>query len=83
LKLVLKLSLCILDTIALKYETGLHKLVAMIFAVSFEITPIIQGAVGNESCYSMKNTLIIITYSIIQYLHYNNFLGDLEILFYL
>jgi hypothetical protein len=29
----------------------------MIFAVSFEI--IIQRAVGNESCYPMKNTLII------------------------
>jgi hypothetical protein len=38
----------------------------MIFAVSFEITPIIQGAVGNESCYPMKNTLII-RYTIIQY----------------
>jgi hypothetical protein len=29
----------------------------MIFAVSFEI--IIQRAVSNESCYPMKNTLII------------------------
>jgi hypothetical protein len=29
----------------------------MIFAVSFEI--IIQWAVGNESCYPMKNALII------------------------
>jgi hypothetical protein len=29
----------------------------MIFAVSLEI--IIQRAVGNESCYPMKNTLII------------------------
>jgi hypothetical protein len=38
---------------------GLHKLVAMIFAVSFEI--IIQRAVSNESFYPMKNTLIIIT----------------------
>jgi hypothetical protein len=56
---VFKLSLCILDTIALKYVIGLHKLVAVIFAVSFEITPIIQGAVGNESCYPKKNTLII------------------------
>jgi hypothetical protein len=35
---------------------GLHKLVVMIFAVNFEI---IQRAVGNESCYSMKNTLIM------------------------
>jgi hypothetical protein len=33
----------------------------MIFAVSFEI--IIQQAVGNESCYPMKNTLIIIVLS--------------------
>jgi hypothetical protein len=31
----------------------------MIFAVSFEI--ISQWAVGNESCYPMKNTVIIIT----------------------
>jgi hypothetical protein len=60
-------------------------LVAMIFAVSFEITPIIQGAVGNESCYPMKNTLIIIHYYTIRVkkIHYNNFFGDLEILFYL
>jgi hypothetical protein len=35
---------------------GLHKLVTMIFAVSFEI--IIQRGVGNESYYPMKNTLI-------------------------
>jgi hypothetical protein len=53
---VLKL-LHILYIIALKFAIGLHKLVAMIFAVSFEI--IIQGAVGNESCYPMENTLII------------------------
>jgi hypothetical protein len=46
-----------LDTIPLKFAIGLHKLVAMIFAVSFEI--IIQQAVGSESCYPMKNTLII------------------------
>jgi hypothetical protein len=46
-----------LDTIPLKFAIGLHKLVAMIFAVSFEI--IIQQAVGNESCYPMKNTLTI------------------------
>jgi hypothetical protein len=51
---VLKLLLCILDTIALKFATELHKLVAMIFAVSFEI--IVQRAVGNESYYPMKNT---------------------------
>jgi hypothetical protein len=42
---------------ALKFAIGLHKLVAMIFAVSFEI--IIQRAVDNESCHTMKNTLII------------------------
>jgi hypothetical protein len=35
----------------------------MTFAMSFEI--IIQRAVGNESCYPMKNTLII-TIGIIQ-----------------
>jgi hypothetical protein len=34
------------------FAIELHKLVAMIFAVSFEI--IIQRAVGNESCYPMK-----------------------------
>jgi hypothetical protein len=49
--------LCILDTIALKFAIGLHKLVTVIFAVSFEI--IIHRAVGNDSCYQMKNTLII------------------------
>jgi hypothetical protein len=49
--------ICILDFIAVKFATGLHKLVAIIFAVSFEI--IIERAVGNESCYSIKNTLII------------------------
>jgi hypothetical protein len=49
---VLQLLLCILDTIALKFAIGLHKLVAMIFAVSFEI--IIQRAVGNELCYLIK-----------------------------
>jgi hypothetical protein len=49
---VLQLLLCILDTIALKFAIGLHKLVAMIFAVSFEI--IIQRAVGNEPCYLIK-----------------------------
>jgi hypothetical protein len=54
---VLKLLLCIFDTIALKFTSGLHKLVAIIFPVSFEI--MIQRAVGNESCYSIKNTLII------------------------
>jgi hypothetical protein len=32
----------------------------MIFVVSFGII-IIQPAVGNESCYPIKNTLIIIT----------------------
>jgi hypothetical protein len=42
---------------ALKFPIGLHKLIAMIFAVSFEI--IIQRAVGYESCYPIKNTLII------------------------
>jgi hypothetical protein len=52
---ILKLLLCILDTIALKFVTGLHKLV--IFAVIFEI--IDQRVVGNESCYPMKNALII------------------------
>jgi hypothetical protein len=45
----------VLGTIAFKFAIGLYKLVAMIFAVSFEI--IIQRAVGNESCYPMKNTL--------------------------
>jgi hypothetical protein len=35
------------DTIALKFAVGLHKLVAMIFAVSVEI--IIQRTVDNES----------------------------------
>jgi Na+-translocating ferredoxin:NAD+ oxidoreductase RnfD subunit len=35
----------------------INLVVAMIFALSFEI--IIQRAVGNESCYPMKNTLII------------------------
>jgi hypothetical protein len=40
-----------------KFTIRLHKLVALIFAVNFEI--IIQWAVGNESCYAMKNTLII------------------------
>jgi hypothetical protein len=49
--------------IALKFGIGLNKLVVMIFAVSFEV--IIQRAVGNESCYPMKNTLII-TIGIIQ-----------------
>jgi hypothetical protein len=49
---VLQLLLCILDTIALKFAIGLHKLVAMIFAVNFEI--IIQRAVGNEPCYLIK-----------------------------
>jgi hypothetical protein len=49
---VLQLLLCILDTIALKFAIGLHKLVAMIFAASFEI--IIQRAVGNEPCYLIK-----------------------------
>jgi hypothetical protein len=49
--------ICILDIIAVKFATGLHKLVAIIFAVSFEI--IIERAVGNESCYSIQNTLII------------------------
>jgi hypothetical protein len=49
--------LCILDIIALKFATGLHKLVAMIFAVNYEI--IIQRALDNESCYPMKNTLIV------------------------
>jgi hypothetical protein len=34
---VLKLLLCILDTTALKFAIGLHKLVAMIFGISFEI----------------------------------------------
>jgi hypothetical protein len=51
---VLQLLLCILDTVALKFVIGLHKLVDMIFAVSFEI--IIQQAVGNEPCY-LINTL--------------------------
>jgi hypothetical protein len=45
--------------IALKCAIGLHELVAMVFAVSFEI--IIQRAVGNESCYPKIKTLIIIT----------------------
>jgi hypothetical protein len=49
--------LCILDIIALKFATELHKLVAMIFAVNYEI--IIQRALDNESCYPMKNTLIV------------------------
>jgi hypothetical protein len=44
---VVKLLLCILDTIALKFAIELHKPVAMIFAVSFKI--IIQRAVGKES----------------------------------
>jgi hypothetical protein len=35
----------------------LRKLVAMIFAVIFEI--VIQWAVGDEPCYLIKNTLII------------------------
>jgi hypothetical protein len=43
-----------LDTIVLKFAIG-HKLVAMIFAVSFEI--IIQRVVSNEPCYVIKNTL--------------------------
>jgi hypothetical protein len=43
---VLKLLLCIFDSsIALKFAIELHKLVTMIFAVSFEIN--IQQAVGN------------------------------------
>jgi hypothetical protein len=46
-----------LDTIRLKFAIGLHKLVDMIFTVSFEI--IIQRPVGNESCYLLKSTLII------------------------
>jgi hypothetical protein len=45
------------NTIALQFAIGLHKLVAIIFAVSFEI--IIQRAGDNESCYPMKNILII------------------------
>jgi hypothetical protein len=53
---VLQLLLCILDTIVLKFAIGLHKLVAMTFAVSFEI--IIQRTMGNEPYYLMKNTLI-------------------------
>jgi hypothetical protein len=44
-------------TIALNVAIGVHKLVAVIFAVIFEI--IIQRAVGDELCYLMKNTLII------------------------
>jgi hypothetical protein len=44
---VLKWLLCMLDTIPLKFAIGLHKLVAMIFAVSFEI--IIQQAVMNPA----------------------------------
>jgi hypothetical protein len=49
---VLQLLLRILDIIALKFTIGLHKLVAMIFAVSFEI--IIQRAVGNGPYYLIK-----------------------------
>jgi hypothetical protein len=44
---VLKLLVCILDTIALKFAIELHKLVAVIFEI------IIQRAVDNESCYPM------------------------------
>jgi hypothetical protein len=44
--------ICILDTIVLRFAIGLRKVVAMIFAVSFEI--IIQRAVGNEPCYLIK-----------------------------
>jgi hypothetical protein len=51
---VLQLLLCILDTIALKFAIRLHKLVVMMFVVSFEI--IIQRAVG---MLSNKKTLII------------------------
>jgi hypothetical protein len=47
----------LLDTIALKFAIGLHKLVAMIFAMRFEI--IMQRAVGNEHCCLIENTLII------------------------
>jgi hypothetical protein len=49
---VLKLLLCMVDTIALKF----HKLLALIFAI-FDI--IIQRAVGYGPCYLMKNTSII------------------------
>jgi hypothetical protein len=45
------------NLIALKFAIGLHKLVGMIFAVLK--LHIIKQAVGNESCYPMKNTLII------------------------
>jgi hypothetical protein len=48
---VLQLLLRSLD-IALKFAIGLHKLVAIIFAVSFEI--IIQRAVGNGPYYLIK-----------------------------
>jgi hypothetical protein len=58
---VLKLLLCILDTTALKFAIGL-KLVAMIFAVSFEI--IIQRAMGNKSL--LSNEKHFHDYSIIQ-----------------
>jgi hypothetical protein len=46
-----------LDTIALKFAIG-HKLVAMIFAVSFEI--IIQRVVSNEPCYVIKKHFTVL-----------------------
>jgi hypothetical protein len=47
-----------------KIAIGLHKLVAIIFAVSFDII-IIPLAVDNESCYPMKNTLIILIITVL------------------
>jgi hypothetical protein len=49
---ILQLLLTTLDAIKLKFAIGLHKLVAMIFTVSFE--SIIQRPVGNETCYLIK-----------------------------